>query len=574
MMKKWLLALLFISFEVIIIFTFNWTVRDYLTDTITGDGQGYYDYLPSVFIHKDINRHNNGENERDKFQERATKHDFYLKYDEQYVNRYPCGTAILQTPFFLAAWYLSRQDGTVADGYGENFQYGIYYAALFYLFLSLLFLKKLLKLYDIRWWIIYILQIFIVFATPVTQYASLNAAFSHVYSLFAVTALLYFAKKYFDTRNISAFLWAALFMGLVIIIRNINLVVILFIPFLAGSRDKLKDGILLLFQKPLHFISGLVIMCAVVFIQLLLWYLQTGHFLLYSYQGDGFNFLDPQFINILFSYQKGLFIYTPVLLFGIIGIIRMFWKKNFYQAVTWLLFFVFLTYLLSSWEWWYYGRSFGLRAYIDFFAIFFIPFALLLQEIKWPVKVIIILIATLTIPLNLIQNYQYIKYIIHGTGMNKERYWQVFLKTHDCYKGIFYKPGIEEDQYLPVLEDSISSIQVEPNTNEQIWSFETSDLNDFSKVSVIQVSFENDFSEGNYDRLLLNIKDDSKVSVYHRPYFIQFTNGHFNTYQTGIYNYMLPKIEAPEKQLVELIVMADGDGAELKNLKVRFLEKK
>ena len=51
--------------------------------------------------------------------------------------------------------------------------------------------------------------------------------------------------------------------------------------------------------------------------QMIYWNEMTGHWLYFSYGSDErFFFGDPAIIKGLFSYRKGLFIYTPLLLFA------------------------------------------------------------------------------------------------------------------------------------------------------------------------------------------------------------------------------------------------------------------
>jgi hypothetical protein len=44
-----------------------------------------------------------------------------------------------------------------------------------------------------------------------------------------------------------------------------------------------------------------------------------------------------------------------------------------------------------------------------------------------------------TVPVNLIQSYQYQKFILHWDQMDRERFWKIFLKTDRKYDGIFYR---------------------------------------------------------------------------------------------------------------------------------------
>jgi len=148
----------------------------------------------------------------------------------------------LQLPFFAYACLTASLEGNNKDGYQLPFHRAVFYATIFYLFFSLFFLKKLLGLYDTKRNTIIFIQLLLVFGTNVAQYANYDAGFSHIYSLFAVTAFLYYVKSYFSNKNLNDFILACLFMGLVIILRQINVLIILFVPFLAGSFISLKEG--------------------------------------------------------------------------------------------------------------------------------------------------------------------------------------------------------------------------------------------------------------------------------------------------------------------------------------------
>ena len=300
-------------------------------------------------------------------------------------------------------------------------------------------MKKILTLYNIKKHIIIFCQLTLVLATSVTHYSNYDAGFSHIYSLFAITAFIYFIKSYLHQKKINHFFLGCLFLGLIFILRPPNILIILFIPFLAGSIKEMKLGFTTLFTNKKNLVIGILLFFVISSIQSILWYMQTGNFFVYSYQGEGFNFLSPHFLSILFSYKKGLFIYSPILLITLFSILWLAYKKYSYLLFTWVCFFLALTYVLSSWWCWFYGCSYGLRAYIDYYVIFFIPFAIMLNKIKVAPKLFFMSLALSTIPLNIIQTYQYKEFILHWIDMDEEMYWKVFLKTDDRFKGLIWK---------------------------------------------------------------------------------------------------------------------------------------
>jgi len=540
---------------------------------IKGDGVGYYDYLPSLFIHHDLIRKDVPALIDSLRYNRIAKKLVYVDYNGFEVNKYPAGTAVLQLPFFYFAYLTTPLKGNNNDGYQLPFQRAILYATLFYLFLGIYFLKKILELYDIKKSVIVLSQLLLVFATIVTNYANFNAGISHVYSLFAINAFLYFTKSYFTKRNLNHFVVACLFFGLILILRQINILVLLFVPFMAGSLNNLKGGIRYVLKHPKKLLGGILLTLAVFFIQSLLWYLQTGSFLLYSYQGEGFHFLNPQIINILFSYQKGLFVYTPVLFISLFGLIWLAYKRRYYLVFMWLTFFTIVTYIFSSWHSWIYGCSYGSRVYIDYYGTFFILFALLLNGIPKGMKIIVIILSFLTIPVNLIQAYQYKTYILHWTNMNKEKYWNVFLKTDNRYKGILWKKKYGFNNYYTVKEVSIGNITTSAkNKFNNIYQVSSSAIPDFNKVSIIQILLDNEFTEQNNSKIIVSIKDSEGDHSYywHDPYLIHFAQKRLDKWQTGLYNFNFNSITDEKEKIIKIEVYSQKECNVLKNVKIKF----
>lgn len=365
-------------------------------------------------------------------------------------------------------------------------------------------------------------------------------------------------------------------MGLIIILRQINVLTILFVPFLAGSLISLKDGFIHLLRNPKKLLIGIVLIFGLFFIQCLLWYLQTGKFLIYSYQGESFNFLDPQIFNILFSYKKGLFVYTPILFISLLSLIWLAYKRQYYLVFTWVSFFIILTYVLSSWHSWFYGGSYGLRAYIDYYTVFFIPFALMLDGIVKGMKIVIILLSFLTIPLNIIQTYQYKEYILHWIDMDKEKYWKVFLKTEDRYKGLVWKKNYNLNNYQTVKEFLIGDINTSKNAHNVIYNGNSRDIPDFEYVSIIQVLIDNEYDNENNSKIILNIND---TSSHHNYYwvdrsFICFSEKQLNEWQTGLYNFEFHRITDLKEKIITLEVKSGNQNNNFKNVRIKYLKHK
>jgi hypothetical protein len=578
-MKELLRTLGKIFNEALIVFLYVLLVIIYIGNVdkkFIGDGKGYYDYLPSIFIHHDLVRKDLPLSESPEVYDRIGKTGVYVAYKDHMVNMYACGTALLELPFFIVTYQISELKGDDPDGYGLPFQRTISIAALFYLFLSLIFLKKVLRTYQISPGIITFCQLLMVLATPLTIYANKEAGFSHVYSLFAITAFIYYIRSFFIFEKGKDFILAALLLGLILILRQVNLMIILFVPFLAGSYGNLVKGIRNLVRNYRILILAIVCFLAVFFIQASMWYLQTGDFLLYSYQGYGFNFLDPQFFKILFGYRKGLFVYTPVIFIAFLSVTWLGFRKRYFQMFTWIGFFIFISYILSSWFSWYYGASYGLRAYIDYFTVFFIPLAVLLNESNHLLRRSIIVLTILTIPLNIIQSFQYRNYILHNVNMNKEKYWRVFLQTDKQFRGLLYKTAVGIEDFEQVDERTAGDFIVLPGKDELIYATNSSAILDFNDVSLIQLSIDNDFLKKNDTRIALIItdKDGSENLYWQRRYLIHFADDELNRPQTGTYNYSLSPFEDLGEKKMTLQCFSGKELTELKNIRIRFFRKK
>ncbi|MDO8896819.1 MAG: hypothetical protein Q7V19_04145, partial [Bacteroidales bacterium] len=137
--------------------------------------------------------------------------------------------------------------------------------------------------------------------------------------------------------------------------------------------------------------------------------------------------------------RKGFFVYAPVFLVLIImGVFGFLKERNFWKTGTFLLAFLFVTYVLSSWWVWFYGGSYGARVMIDYYSLI-IVFASSAFTIKGNRFKIFISIAILSFSyISIIQTYQYQRYILDWGEMNKEKFWKVFLKTDPKYNGMLW----------------------------------------------------------------------------------------------------------------------------------------
>ena len=146
----------------------------------------------------------------------------------------------------------------------------------------------------------------------------------------------------------------AFVMGLLALARPSEAVCVL-IPLLYGL-DSLSNWRQHL--KSLWNWKGQLVVVAMVLLvvgspQLLYWKWLTGKFLYMSYNnpGEGFEFLHPYTWDVLFSFRKGWYIYTPVMAVATSG---LFLLRRYVSALrlSIMVFFALNLYVVSSWSCW------------------------------------------------------------------------------------------------------------------------------------------------------------------------------------------------------------------------------
>lgn len=425
---------------------------------VESDGRGYYAYLPAIFIYQDLKFDFVKRNEAVIYGEGLADHLILMNGERG--NKYFIGEAVMLAPFFLLAWLISWLTDFSLSGYNQIFFGSVSIAALFYLLVALSFIRKFLIQFKIREIWIQTIIILLVFGSNVFHYTVYEPSVSHIYSFAAISGFIYFIKKFQIEKYPRHLLLSAISLGLIVLIRPVNGVIILAIPFLIGSYNEFKVFINDLFQRKKLLTISTFSFLIIVSIQLFINYLIYGKILYWPYSGEGFDFLHPHFIDTLFSYRKGLFIYTPLILISIIFIF-LYIKKSFFSATFFILFFLILNYILSSWSSWFYGGSYSLRAFMEFYPLLIIPLATGINEIRKTHKLIFLsFLFTVILCHSIIQTYQYEHNIIHFESMDKEKYWKVFLKTNSKYKYVSY----------PIVSDTL---------NETNFKLEKKHFNDF-----------------------------------------------------------------------------------------------
>lgn len=393
-------------------------------DVIKGDITSYYGYLPALFIHHDLSL---GFVKKNK--------DYYAINQMFWPQTSPNGGKVIKTtmgmsmlyaPFFAIAHLEAILSGQSTNGFSTPYHKWIHLSAIFYLLLGLIFLNKfLIKKFSLITSGASILIIFL--GTNLFYYSSTEAAMSHVYSFSLISMFIYFFDKWYEHATVRKSVLLGLILGLIVLIRPVNLLIVLF-PLFYGVRnlDTLKQNLSLYFQENVKYL--LVVIGLAIFIsipQLLYWKIITGFWFFNSYVGERFYFDNPHVTDLLFSFRKGWLLYTPIMVFSLIGFVSLYKKNKELFWGTFSLIIVFV-YIYSCWWSWWYGGSFGQRVIIDIYPFLSIPLSALIHLVITQKKrmyafffsiCLIVLIGH-----NLFETIQYRRGSIHYDSMTRESY--------------------------------------------------------------------------------------------------------------------------------------------------------
>src|SRR4030042_2461067 len=188
---------------------------------IVGDGYGYYFYLPFYLInYKDI-----------PFEKLSSPSEF-----EPFWNKYQVGEALMILPFFLIGYLLSIIFNYPTDGYSFFYQHAAGLAGLFYALAGIYLLKKILERYFSKK-ITLITLLAIIFGTNLYHYSTYGSIFSHSFSFFLCSVLIYLIPLWFENpklKKVTVIL--GIVAGFILLTRLPNILILLFILFYKVHR--------------------------------------------------------------------------------------------------------------------------------------------------------------------------------------------------------------------------------------------------------------------------------------------------------------------------------------------------
>lgn len=420
---------------------------------IASDVKGYYGYLPALFIHNDLKI----EDVKPYVIDGDVK--IWFRADDQgrkYI-KFPAGMAVLYSPFFCIAHATADLWGAPANGYSEPYRFWLTMGTLFYTFLGLIFFSKLLlKHFNDRASATTILAVYL--GTNLFYYSAYDTTYTHAHTFFLFSAFMYGCIRWLDTKK-----WKYVFLlgicgGLMVAIRHIDVWFLLFILlYRVSSWSDFKDRFVLLWQYRWKVLVGGVLIVLMMAPQMLYYNYIFGKLWQYTYDDESFFFMAPHLIDALFSYRNGWLLYSPIMIFAILGLIVLRKRAPELFTISIIGLPVYYYVLASWWCWWFVG--FGNRAYINMYPLLAMSFAALVSylydryRIAWKSLNLLIIGA---IVLNAFQSEQFNLGILHWDSETKAHYWHVFGKSERTQMQDIYL----ETPINPAAKKDIDSIKV------------------------------------------------------------------------------------------------------------------
>lgn len=406
--------------------------REFTEAPIAWDVSGYYLYLPAVLIYDDLQELKFLPEIIEKYKPSISP-DQAFAYGEtaegrpRYVMKYSAGMALLYLPFFLLAHLVAQLGPWPADGFSLPYQIAIQWGGVLAgLFGLWLLLRVLLRKFPGH--IAGLTVMVIGLGTNFFNYGTYDSGNTHVwlFALLAATVLL--TDNWYRNPKLGTAALIGLCIGLAALARPTEMLYVL-VPLFWGIHSPRQKFSMWLKNWPSIFLSA-AITGAIGFIQLAYWKYTAGEWVVYSYQDQGFSFLNPHFMDAFFSWRKGWLVYTPFIALALIGF-PFLWKQ--YRRLFWpvLTFFLINTWIVASWDIWWYGGAFGQRAMIQSYVLLAFPLAAFFycafrrNGVRW----FLLPMLAAGIFLNQFQTWQAHNGPFEVDAMTKAYYWRIFLKT-------------------------------------------------------------------------------------------------------------------------------------------------
>jgi len=327
---------------------------------ILSDGKDYYVWARSILLDHDIDFSND-------YQLMHESESCWVEYAERtpaghIVNKYPVGMAILETPGILlghvAARYVAHSS---TNGVTAPYQIAVACSLLIFHFVSFLLLYRAMLNLDVsRMWA-FGFCLTALLGTNLIHYVAKEMTMVHAAGVAVFNILLFLSIRWFGEHRrihpVHGILLGAL-IGLMFLIRNTNILILPVLAAVVWTKRRIYVG---------EVLSVLLGAAAVAALQpVSLWFL-WGRLRLSTYYNESFTSGVSGVINALGSARHGLLVYSPwyaaLLLVVAYGAFRLPQARRVCIAA--IASFFLMAIVNGTWWCWWFGYSFGNRAFIE-----------------------------------------------------------------------------------------------------------------------------------------------------------------------------------------------------------------
>ena len=361
---------------------------------VRGDGVGYYAYVRSLLIERQLNFEGDWKHGNDSFvMGRLDKsgHVVAAEYTQtgHINNHWSAGPSILWAPFLIATHLTvlicDRLGAHIpADGFSLPYLITMALATTLYGFLGLWLSYRLaIKYFDKHWAFIGTLGIWWASSLPVYMY--FNPSWSHAHSAFAVALFLWYWQRTRGERTIQQWIVLGLVSGLMVNVYYPNAVLLL-VPLLEATGIYWKNSVsdsrdfaamTQLFARHIVYVCVFLIALLPTFITRDIVFgspLRTG------YSTEAFNWKSPALWNVMFSWDHGIVSWTPILILALIGLL-LFCQRDLPFGMQLLTAFLAFYYVISIQPTWDGMSSFGSRYFVSLTPVFILGLAAFFDRI-------------------------------------------------------------------------------------------------------------------------------------------------------------------------------------------------
>jgi hypothetical protein len=349
---------------------------------ICGDARGYYAWLPAIFIYHDLNFKFFDSVEMKEAncgaQVGIPIQDYRYTLDGRAIDKYYPGTSFMMLPFFATAHFATKFFTYYpADGYSPLYFKVMGLAGVFYYLIGMLFFLGILRQLALNTLQKILSVLLASFGTNIIYYAIDAPVYSHIYSFTLIAAFLYWALCLKNKFSLKYIAFLSFITGWIFVARSVNISVVLVLPFLFwGQMGAMWNEFR---ERAMNFVFLLPVLIMPV-ILFSLYKAATGHYFVYSYGDEGFDFLHPHLWQFLTSYDNGIVPYMPLLFMPLVFIAAWYKRENRHLILGLFVTLAVTIYIHSSWWAWAYGFSFGARTILDFVPLFGVLIGLSLKQ--------------------------------------------------------------------------------------------------------------------------------------------------------------------------------------------------